>query len=122
MKAQFPDLRPEFAEEWRKRMKARINPDDFVAIVAGVYEKHFSTDELVQLTESVIKKKEGMPTELTAALKEKFQKEAVTIQSEIVGGTTQLGAKLGGEVGQEIGVEHPDWAPKSASRSSPAAK
>jgi hypothetical protein len=33
----------------------------------------------------------------------------VTIQSEIIGGTTQLGAKLGGDIGKEIEKEHPEY-------------
>jgi|GEM_PF-1699777 hypothetical protein len=122
MKAQFPDIRPEFTEEWRKRMKSRINPEDFVAIVAQVYEKHFSADELGQLADTVTTRKEGKTAELPASLKEKFQKDAVAIQSEIVGGTTQLGARIGGEVGQEIGKEHPDWTPPSALKPAQPAK
>jgi len=33
----------------------------------------------------------------------------VTIQSEIIGGTTQLGAKLGGDIAKEIEKEHPEY-------------
>ena len=122
MKAQFPDIRPEFTEEWRKRMKARMKPEDFVAIVVQVYEKHFTADELDQLTNVVSSKKEGKTAELPDALKEKFQKSAVAIQSEIVGSTTQLGARLGGEVGEEIGKEHTEWAPPSAAKPASTAK
>jgi hypothetical protein len=32
-----------------------------------------------------------------------------SIQSEIMGGTTQLGAKLGAEIAMEIGKEHPEY-------------
>jgi hypothetical protein len=38
------------------------------------------------------------------------------IQSEIIGGTTQLGAKLGGQIGEEIGREHPEWAPSPSAK------
>jgi hypothetical protein len=116
MKTQFPDIRPEFTEEWRTRMKARMKPEDFVAIVVQVYEKHFTVDELDQLINVINGKNEGKATEMPDALKEKFQKNAIAIQSEIVGGTTQFGARLGGEVGEEIGKEHPEWAPPLAAK------
>lgn len=122
MKAQFPDIRPEFTEEWRKRMKARMNPEDFIAIVVQVYEKHFTADELDQLCSVIDSRKEGKPAELPDALKEKFQKNASAIQSEVIGGATQLGARLGAEVGEEIGREHPEWAPPSAGKPAPPAK
>jgi len=122
MKAQFPDIRPEFTEEWRKRMKTRMKIEDFVAVVVRVYEKHFTADELDQLTNVVVSRKEGKTAELPEGLKEEFQKNAVAIQSEIIGGTTQLGARLGGEVGEEIGKEHPEWAPPSAAKPAPPAK
>jgi hypothetical protein len=113
LKAQTPPLGPEFIEEWRKRMKERMKPDDFVAIVVQVYLKYFTADELDQLSDLVISRKEGKSAELSDALTEKFKKDAVAIQSEIIGGTTQLGARLGGEVGEEIQKEHPEWVPKA---------
>src|SRR5262249_5002149 len=122
MKARFPDIRPEFTEEWRKRMKARMKPEDFVVIVVQVYEKQFTADELDELTNVVASKKEGKSAELPDALKEKFQKNAIAIQSEIVGATTQLGARLGAEVGLEIGKEHPEWAPPSTATPAQTAK
>ena len=42
-------------------------------------------------------------------LKQKLAAQMVTIQSEIIGGTTQLGAKLGGDIGKEIEKEHPEY-------------
>jgi hypothetical protein len=122
MKAQFPDIRPEFTEEWRKRMKARMKPEDFIGVVVQVYEKHFTADELDQLSNVILSRKEGKPAELPDALKEKFQKNAVAIQSEVIGGAAQLGARLGAEVGEEIGREHPEWAPPSAGKPAQPAK
>lgn len=117
MKSQFPNIRPEFADEWTRRMKARMNPDDFVAIFVRVYEKYFTAEELDQLTDAANQSKEGKTPVLSDALKEKYQKNAATAQSEIVSGATQLGAKLGSEVGEEIANEHPDWAPTPAPKS-----
>ncbi len=98
-------------------MKTRLNPDDFIAVFAHVYEKYFTAEEIDQLTDAASQSKAGKTPVLSDALKEKFQKNMVAIQSEVVGGTTQLGARIGGEVGQEIEKEHPEWttpAPKPA--------
>ncbi len=122
MKTQIPDIRPEFVQEWRRRMKARMNSDDFVAVIVHVYEKYFTADELDHLTAAAAESKQGKTPVLEDALKEKFQKNAIAMQSEIIGGSTQIGAKLGGEIGEEIGKEHPEWAPKPAPKSAPAAK
>jgi hypothetical protein len=37
-----PEVSPEFAAEWAKRMRARLKADDFIAIVVQVYEKNYS--------------------------------------------------------------------------------
>jgi hypothetical protein len=111
MKKQSPNLRPEFQQEWRKRMKEQVNFDDYAAIIVHVYEKYFTAEDLHQLTGAAAAVKAGKTPSMSDDLKEKFQKNTVVIQSEIFGGTTQLGAKLGGEIGQEIAKEHPDWAP-----------
>jgi hypothetical protein len=117
MKSEFPNIRPEFTEEWQKRMKARVNPDDFIAVVVQVYEKYLTAAELDQITEATNQSKEGKIPVLSDAVKEKYQKNAVAMQSEILGGCAQLGAKLGGEVGEEIAKEHPDWNPTPAPKS-----
>ncbi|WP_109486801.1 hypothetical protein [Occallatibacter savannae] len=122
MKAQAPSLSPEFIEEWRKRMKARLKPEDFIAVVVQVYERHFTADELDQLDKVAISKKEGKPTVLPDALKEKLQKNAIAIQSEIIGGTSQIGARLGMEIGEEIGKEHPEWVASPAQKPTEPAK
>lgn len=122
MKAQVSSLSPEFTQEWRRRMKARLKPEDFVAVVVQVYERHFTTEELEELSNVAIGRKEGKAVALPQAFKEKFQKDAVEIQSEIIGGTSQIGAKLGMEIGQEIAREHPDWTSSSASQTTQPSK
>jgi hypothetical protein len=42
-------------------------------------------------------------------LKEKLTSVMPSIQSEILGGCVQVGAKLGAEVGQAIEKEHPEY-------------
>jgi hypothetical protein len=122
MKTQSPEIPPQFIQEWRRRMKDRLNFEDFVAVVVKVYEKYFTADELDHLTAAAAESKQGKTPVLDDALKEKFQKNAIAMQSEIMGGSAQIGAKLGGEIGEEIGKEHPEWAPKPAPKSAPAAK
>lgn len=122
MESKLPNLRPEFVDEWKKRMKARLNPDDYVAIVAQVYEKYFTAEELDQLYSVVISKKQSKAAELSDALSEKFQNNERAIDSQIANGTTQISARLGSEVGQEIAKEHPEWVTASAPQSAPTVK
>jgi hypothetical protein len=111
-----PSLNPAFVDEWGKRMKARFNADDYIAVVVHVYETHFTNSELQQLIQAQRDLKASKPPNVSPELKQKLTTEGVAIQSEIIGGCTQVGAKLGGEVAQEILKEHPEWssAPKPA--------
>lgn len=109
MLKRYPALDPRFADEWVKRMKARTNLDDYIEVVASVYQKHFSHDEILALIQIQQDAKDGKKPTVSDALRTKLTDNAVAIQSEILGGCTQVGAKLGGEVGTEIAREHPDW-------------
>jgi len=116
----FPNYSPAFADEWAKRMVARMQVDDYVKVIASVYEKHFTDAEILELIQMQRDANTGKTPTASAHLKEKLTKELVDVQSEIIGGCTQLGAKLGGAIGEELAREHPEWvgATKGAAESS----
>ena len=100
---------PEFADEWAKRMAARIKVDDYVDVYVHVYEKYFNDDEIRQLIAVQNSARSAQPQTVPEALKQKLADLFPSMQSEIMGGTTQLGAKLGAEIGGEIQKEHPEY-------------
>jgi len=115
MRNQCPKCDPAFISEWGKRMMVRLKIDDFVHVAAEAYEKHFTSDELTQLTTFVTSQKAGTPSPLAPALQKKYSDLLPTIMGEIVGGCTELGGKLGRDVGTEIEREHPEYFPNSKS-------
>jgi hypothetical protein len=119
---QLPDADSRFADEWTRRMRERLNMDDFIDVVVKVYEKHFTAAELEELIAAQQAVNESKTPPLSVGLKGKYQAEMMDIQSEIMGGCTEVGAKLGGSVGKEIGDEHPDWLKPSKSDGKPATK
>jgi len=116
-----PQITDQFADEWVKRMTTDASIDEYMAVVVGAYERHFNNEEieeLIQIQADVNDKK--TPT-ISDALKAKLAKDSVAIQSEIIGGCAQAGARLGGEIAQQIEKEHPDWLkqPDSSDQSNP---
>jgi len=115
-----PTCDPAYGDEWARRMLARAKVDDFLDIYVHVYEKHFSDDEVQQLIAVQNQIRSSQPPTFPNALKQKLAAEMVTIRSEIVGGTTQVGAKLGGEIGKEIELEHPEYFSKVSKAERPS--
>jgi hypothetical protein len=62
-------------------------------------------------------KNESRPTRVSPELQQKLTSVMPSIQSEILAGCVQIGAKLGAEVGQEIEKEHPDYMKPIANQS-----
>jgi len=100
---------PAFAEEWAKRMAARTSIDDYLKAAIQVYERHFTDEEILQLTAIQNSARNGQAPVIPEALKKKMTDTFPTVQSEIMGATTQIGAKLGAEIGMEIQKEHPEY-------------
>jgi len=90
-------------------MLARAKVDDYVDVYVRVYEKYFNDDEIRQLIVSQNEARNSQPQTISDALKQKITAQFPSLQSEIMGGTTQVGAKLGGEIGAEIQQEHPEY-------------
>jgi hypothetical protein len=108
MMKRCPQCSPEFAEEWGKRMLARLKVDDFLRVFAAVYEKNFTDDEILELIRLQEKSNDSPPAP-SPHLKEKLTNDMPAIMSEIMGGCVQVASKLGGEIGAEIEKEHPEY-------------
>lgn len=102
----------EFVVEWKKRMSQQLTPDRFIEVVVPIYEWHFTLAELEELTAIRVAAGQGKKQDPSQPLAQKMQQEAVDLQSEVIGATSQLGAKVGGEVGKAIEKEHPGWCGK----------
>jgi hypothetical protein len=104
-----PLLNPKFADEWEKRMRQQVNLDDFVDATARVYEKYYTSEELDQLTQAQLARKQGRPHSLPPQLVEKLKTNSAQVQSDINTETSLIGSRLSIAVGQEIEKDHPDW-------------
>jgi hypothetical protein len=104
-----PGMSPEFANEWERRITARIKVDDFVEVAARVYEKHLTNDEVVSLIALLQAKKAGKPVSAPRQLEQKFNAETPAMLGEITGASTELAARLSMQIGSEIGREHPEY-------------
>lgn len=109
MRRRYPNLDPRMVAEWEKRMRVQFNPDDYIAVFINVYARHFTADELEEMIQAVRAQRNSKPVTLSPELGEKIRANAVQIQSEIIGGFTEVGASKGGRIGGQIGREHPDW-------------
>ena len=104
-----PGLDPQFGEEWMKRMRQRVNLDQFVVATAEVYEKYFTSDELDELTQGQLAAKKGQGHALPPQLGEKLKTNSAFIQRDINNQTSMIGGRLGSEVGKQIEKDHPEW-------------
>jgi hypothetical protein len=106
---QHPGLDPAFSEEWNKRMHERVKIDEFMNVVAAIYEKHFTIpeiDELIQMYHSLAKLN---TPHVSASLKQKLNDEMPEIQADMGAGLMQLSEKLGSEVAQSVAADHPEY-------------
>jgi hypothetical protein len=105
-----PGLDPKFGDEWVKRMKERVKPDDFVEITAKVYAAYYTRDELEQMTQGQLALKNSKIYSLSPELSQKIKANVPKIQHDINTDISRLGSGMSIEVGQEIAKEHPEWA------------
>lgn len=117
LKSQHPNLLPEFTEEWKKRIKARLDTDDYDAIWVHEYERYFTIEEIVQLTDSAEQYYAGNIKNVSDDLTIKLTTYQEDMLMEIDDGVNNLVEKFGCEVGEEIVKEHPEWAPASTKKS-----
>jgi hypothetical protein len=105
-----PGLDPKFGDEWVKRMKERVKPDDFVEITAKVYAAYYSSDELEQMTQAQLALKNSKIYSVSPELSQKIKASVPKIQHDINTDISRLGSSMSIEVGQEISKDHPEWA------------
>ena len=112
MQREFPSYSAAFMDEWGKRMLTRIKVDEFAAVAAGVYAKYLTNSDILALIAAHESRKDSQPAALSTELQQRLTSLMPKIMGEIVGGCTELGAKIGGAVGREIETEHPELVPK----------
>jgi hypothetical protein len=105
-----PGLDPKFGDEWVKRMRERVKPDDFVEITAKVYATYYTSDELEQMTQAQLALKNSKIYSLAPELSQKIKANVPKIQHDINTDISRLGSSISIEVGQEIEKEHPEWS------------
>lgn len=104
-----PEYDPAFSREWARLMRLRFHPDDYLNVAVRVYEAHYTAEELGELVQALQAAAAGKAPEISPALKQKFSANSITVQSEIIGGCTQVSSKLGGEIGAQLQRQHPEW-------------
>ncbi|HEV2133701.1 MAG TPA: hypothetical protein VGR47_05510 [Terracidiphilus sp.] len=122
LKHHYPSLDPRFVAEWEKRMRAEFNPDDYIAVFIRVYEEHYTAKELEEMMQALRARQKSEPVRLSPQLAAKIRANALEVQSELVGGFAEVGARRGGEIGTEIGREHPEWVRNFDPAATPASK
>ncbi len=108
MMKQCPQCSEEFANEWTKRMSARIKADPFLEVFVKAYERNFTDEEILELI-SLQENKSASPPVVSEHLQAKIKTIMPSLMGEITGGCAEIGARLGGEIGEEIEKEHPEW-------------
>ncbi|HTJ30574.1 MAG TPA: hypothetical protein VL346_08745 [Acidobacteriaceae bacterium] len=111
-----PMITEELADAWEKRMLSDSSIDTYVNVIVSVYEKYFTEAEIEELIQFQKDKLDQKTPVLSDALKAKLTKDGIAMQSEIIGGCTQVGARMGGETEQQLMKDHPEWV-KSADAS-----
>ncbi len=104
-----PEYSPLFTQEWARRMRSNAVIDAYVDVYVRVYEKYFDADDVAELSQSLRDVAASKASSLSDRFKNKLGTGAIKMQSEIVGGCTQVGVEWGGETGQQIAQEHPEW-------------
>jgi hypothetical protein len=115
----YPNYDPRYADEWAKRMRARTNVDDCLNVIIHVYETNLQVSEMKELIQAQRDAQQSKPSSLSEPLKTKLAGDlGVTLQSQVIGGCSQISARLGGQIGLEIQKEHPEWfnAPKPSTK------
>ena len=106
---QHPELDPAFSEEWSRRMHASINFDDFLNVLAAIYEKHFTASELTEMIRMYHDLSEQRVPQVSDALKAKLNNIMPEIQADMGAGLMELSEKIGSEVAVSVAKDHPEY-------------
>jgi hypothetical protein len=86
---------PEYGNEWKRRFIERSNLQDYLDVYVRVYEKYFTDAEINELIALQKDKGTSKAASPSPALKEKLTSVMPSVLGEAIGGSTQIGAKLG---------------------------
>lgn len=106
---QHPELDPAFSEEWARRMHERINFDDYLNVIASIYENHFTTSELTEMIGMYRALSEQRAPQVSDALKAKLNNIMPEIQADMGAGLMELSEKIGSEVAVTVAKDHPEF-------------
>lgn len=106
---QHPGLDPAFSDEWVRRMHERVKIDEFLDVVAAIYEKHFTLPEMDEMIRMYHDLAQNRPPQVSDALKQKLNDEIPEIQADMGAGLMELSEKIGGEVAQSVAADHPEY-------------
>lgn len=106
---EHPGLDPAYVDEWSRRMHERVKIDEFLDVVAAIYEQHFSAGELDALSQMYSDLAQNKTPQVPEALRQKLNDEIPDIQAEMGAGLMQLSEKIGGEVAQSVAADHPEY-------------
>jgi hypothetical protein len=101
-------------EEWGKRMLLRMNVDEYVAAAVKAYESKLTQEDLNEFITLLEGQQAGRSVGPSVRFQQKMTAIAPALTGQIVGATTELGARLGSEIGVEIEKEHPEYFQKAA--------
>ena len=110
---------PKFVDEWARRVREKVNLDDFVEITASVYATYFTKKELTELTQSQWALRQSNIATLSPELNQKLKANSARIQRDINAASSRLGSSLSNEIGHELEKEHPEWV-KPTTQPAPA--
>jgi hypothetical protein len=112
-KAQFlkedPNVTPEFAAEWSKRMLDESSADAYIAVITKVYEKHFNLslmEDLIQMQQNI---KDGKPPAPAPELQEKLTKDGAEFAKEVMTACAQVSVDRSDAIVAAVTKEHPEW-------------
>jgi hypothetical protein len=93
-------------------MGQRLSVDEFLNVFVEEYQKFLTDSEILELISLQQNKGTTPPPVPSDELKSKLSSVLPSLQGEILGRCTEIGAKLGGEIGEEIETEHPEYVKK----------
>ena len=91
MKRLRPDIPVEFWDEFQIRFVQQFRPDELIDLVIPIYEKHFTSDDIKQMTEFY-----------ESPVGRKYVSESVAMQAESMAAGREWGRNLGQKIAFKV--------------------